>query len=272
MRLKKTFTFTDKNQIWRLLISNSDYLIIETRNTGKKEVYFHCIDLQKGKTIFKDYQFVEKFWIGIEAVSDNKILLHKFAKPNMPEHKGIIAFDIENQKILWNNDDLTFLSIVKNKIYAFRKKFDGQDIFLLDADNGKIIEEFGNNSGIMNRIMEDVRSEEDFSDYKYPEKFNTIDNPLIESLIENEVKDKNIASLVEYLVYDDFLFFNYYVKLPTNLLDNNFVVYNIVKKKKVISEVINKSLNSFSPDSFFLYKNFLLLLENKMKLTVHKIS
>ena len=119
--------------------------------------------------------------------------------------------------------------------------------------------------------MEDARSEEDFSDYKYPEKFNTIENPLIESLIENEVKDKNITSFVEYLVYDDFLFFNYYVKLQTNLLDNNFVVYNIVKKKKVISEVINKNLNSFSSDSFFLYKNFLLLLENKMKLTVYKI-
>ena len=43
---------------------------------------------------------------------------------------------------------------------------------------------------------------------------------------------------VEFLVYGEILFFNYYVKAKTNLLDNVFIVYNIDKKKKVFSEII----------------------------------
>jgi len=269
MRLKKSFSFTDKNQIWRLLISNTDKLVIETRNTEAKEVFFHCIDFEKGKVLFNNFQFDEKFWIGIEAIQKDKIFFHKFAKPNMPDHKKIICYNIIQQKILWQNDELTYLSLYKNNIYAFKKKFEGQDVFILNSDTGEVIEELGNDLNKVNEILKDVNVEEDYSNYKYPEKYTGEENPKIMSLVENEVKDKHIAAIVEFLVYGEFLFFNYYVRAKTNLLDNVFTVYNIDKKKKVFSEIINRNLNSFSPDSFFCYKNFLILLKNKSEVTVY---
>lgn len=60
------------------------------------------------------------------------------------------------------------------------------------------------------------------------------------------------------------------MKNKNNLLDNVFAVYNIDKKKKVSSEIINKNLNATSPDSFFCYKNFLVLLKNKNEILVQK--
>jgi hypothetical protein len=272
MRLKKSFSFTDKNQIWRLLISDTDNLIIETRNTDKKEVFFHCINLEKGKTVFKNFQLDEKFWIGIEAIQDTRIFFHKFAKPNMPEHKKIICYDINKNKILWQNDELTFLSLAQSKIYAFKKKFEGQDVFVLDSKTGKVLEELGSDFKRINEIMNNINVEEDYSNYKYAEKYTGEEEHTIISLIEKEVSDKDISSLVEFLVYEEFLVFNFYVRSATNLLDNMFIVYNIVKKKKVLSDIINKNLNSFSPDSFFCYKNFLILLKNKSEVSVYKIE
>lgn len=272
MRLKKIFSFTDKNQIWRLLISDTDNLIIETRDTDNKEVFFHSINLQKGKTVFENFQLDEKFWIGIEAIQNDKIFFHKFAKPNMPEHKMIICYDIIKQNILWQNDELTFLSLSQNKIYAFKKKFEGQDVFILDSNTGKVLEELGSDFKEINEILNEVKLEEDYSKYKYAEKYTGEEDSTIISLIEKEVSDKDISSMVEFLVYEEFLFFNFYVRSATNLLDNMFIVYNINKKKKVLSDIINKNLNSFSPDSFFCYKNFLILLKNKSEVSVYKIE
>jgi hypothetical protein len=65
--------------------------------------------------------------------------------------------------------------------------------------------------------------------------------------------------------------FNYHIKKENIFLDNMFAVYNIDKKKKLITEILNKDLNSFSPDSFFCYKNNLIVLKNKKEIISYKI-
>ncbi len=92
--IKKNYSFSNKREIWRLIPSQSGYLVIEERNMKSKEVFFNCLKLDDGKIYFKNFQLDEKFWIGIEAVSKNIIFFHKFRKPDMPGHKGIYAFDI----------------------------------------------------------------------------------------------------------------------------------------------------------------------------------
>jgi hypothetical protein len=270
MKLKKSFTFTDKNQIWRLLISKSDKLIIETRNTESKEAYFHCYDFISEKKIFNNIQFTEKYWIGIEAVENNIICFHHFAKPNMPEHKGIVAFDINNQKVLWQNNDLIFLTFFEHKVYALKRKFEGQDVYVLDSKNGAVIAELGNDLNKLNEILQKAQLNEDYSDYKYPEQFHQNGNHKIVEIINQEIHKKNITQNIDILFYGEFLLFNYYLINKNNLLDNVFTVYNIDKRKKVSSEVINENLNAVSPDSFFCYKNFLIVLKNKNEILVQK--
>jgi len=269
MKLKKTFSFSDKYQIWRLLISDADKLIIETRGTEKKEVFFHCVDLLSGKKIFKKFQLEEKYWIGIEAVENDKIYFHSFAKPNMPKHKKIYVYDISLQKMIWQNEDLTFLAIKQNQLYAFKKKFEGRDVYSLDLENGNIIKK--HEEAFVEDFLTNNQFEKDFSQYKYPANFNENKDSKISEIINKEIGGKQNIQNIDFMVYNDFLFFNYYLSLENNLLDNEFCVYNIDKKKKVISETINKNLYSFSPDSFFAYKNFLLLLKNKNEIISYKI-
>jgi len=256
VKLKRIYSFSDKRQIWRLLISDSNKLIIETRDIDRKEVFFHCIDFNKGKLIFKNLQMEEKYWVGIEAIYNEIIFFHMFAKPNMPEHKKIISFDIGQNKVIWQNDALSFISVYEDKVYASLKKFDSKQVFTLDYINGNVIEDFGNNVQKFQELLNDVQLREDYSKYLYPSNYMSTDNSEINNLIFNELnKAKNIEN-IQFLKYGEFLFYNYYEKLNNNLLDNVFSVYNIEKKKKVSSEVINKNVNSISPDSFFVTRIF----------------
>ena len=50
------FKYVSEKQLWRILISDTDKLILENRNQGSKEVFFQCIDLQNGNVILKDFQ------------------------------------------------------------------------------------------------------------------------------------------------------------------------------------------------------------------------
>ena len=270
MKLKKSFSFSDKNQIWRLLISASDQLILETRNIEKKEVFFHCLDLKKGKKIFKGLQLEEKYWLGIESVYKGIIYFHTFATPNMPEHKKIIAFDIPSNKIIWQNDQLTYLTVKDDKVYAFKKKFEGKDVFILDYLSGDIIEELGDDLSQVNELVTEAHYNEDFSNYIYPE---SILNSEFESssFISEEIKGKNVHNSIDFLKYGNFICFNYFIVNENNSFDNMFVIYDIEKGKKVHSEILNRNLNSFSPDSFFCYKNQILLLKNKNEIISYKV-
>jgi hypothetical protein len=109
MKIKKLYEFTHKRQLWRILPTNTGKLLIEERDTQLKEAYFNCLEIDKGKKIFENIQLEEKFWIGIESVYRDIIFFHKYLKPDMPAHKGIIAFDINSASILWENMDYNFL-------------------------------------------------------------------------------------------------------------------------------------------------------------------
>jgi hypothetical protein len=270
MKLKKSFSFSDKKQIWRLLISDSDKILIETRDTENKTVFFHYTDLKSGKIVFKDLQLEEKYWIGVEKIYDEKIIFHQYQKPNMPEHKKIIVYDIYQNKILWQNDDLLFLSIIGNKIYAYKKKFEGRDFYILDFLTGEIIKEIVNAEKEISEIIQNINME-DFSNYSYPNTYSNGDDRNISDIIKNETKNKGNVNNIDTLLYNDLLMINYHIKKENNLLDNVFAVYNIDKKKKLVSEYLNKNLNSFSPDSFFCYKNNLMILKNKTELDCYRL-
>lgn len=268
MKLKKVLSYSDKNQIWRLLISENDYLVIETRDVEEKEVHFHCINLLKGKKVFKNLQLEEKFWVGIEHIYKGIIFFHSFAKPNMPEHKKIIAFDLENQAIIWQNDDLTYLARHEDKIYAFRKKFEGRDVYALDYKTGEIINELGGNSNEITNLLEYDRSNEDFEDYKYPEPIENLG--LNNKFFIENIKNKNSIENIETIRFENIVCINYHEK-KENFFDNHLVIYDIEKEKKLFTEILNKNLNSFSPDSFFGYKNFIIALKDKIEIILLKV-
>ncbi|MCX6169291.1 MAG: DUF4905 domain-containing protein [Ignavibacteriales bacterium] len=271
--MKKHFSYKSPRQIWRILISDSDKLILETRDTNTKEVYLHCYDLESGRIIFSDLQLEEKFWLGIEAVYKDIILFHKFPKPDLPGHKQIIAFDIASQKILWTNSDLSFLFVEDNLVYGFQQGFEERYFFSLDYLNGELIKDFGNDYKTINDLRRKAEDEKDWSNYIYPKIINKDeDDPRILGAINTQTKNLAIEGEVEYNFRSDLLFFNFHSKVFEGSYINKFLAMNLNDEQIILNEVLNANASALFTDSFFVYKNFLFLLREKNEVLVFEID
>lgn len=269
--MKKHFAYNSSHQIWRILISESDKLILETRDMDSKEVYFHCFDLSSGEQIFKNYQFEEKSWIGIEAVHKDIIYFHKYVKPDMPGHKEVIAFDINSQRILWTNEDLVFYFPYEDKVFCFKQGFEERFFYCLNYQTGEITEDLGSNYTLVNSLKGKSEAAKDWSVYIYPQNINTVDGNILK-LINNQTSSSDIAGNIEFITYNDLLLFNYHNVVNEKKYNNNFTAVNIDSGEIVLKELLNAGAASLYTDSFFIYKNFLFLLKEKNEVIIFKLG
>ncbi|MCZ6702237.1 MAG: DUF4905 domain-containing protein [Ignavibacteria bacterium] len=273
MNLKKKYIHNNNRQIFRLIPTDTDKIIIEERDTNEKQAYFNCLYIESGKKILKNLQLDEKFWVGIEAVYNDVIFFHKFQKPDMPHHRGIIAYDIEKKKKIWENLENTFLFIKDDKVYSFQQNFDGREFFTLNYTTGEMIEELGNDSSSINLLREKVIASEDFSAYIFPTIFDSsevINQDVNEWLIK--LKENHLISgKIEFALKDNLLMFNFHEINADNSLNNKFKAVDLLKGKYIFETTLNFSTNAFVPDSFFVKDNLLFLLIERKKLGVYNI-
>ncbi len=84
-----------------MLPTQDGFLVGESRDEQKKQVRFFCIDLGTGRPLWENMAAEEDWWVGIEAAHGNMVYLHLFARPDMPEHAGIIALDRTSGAVVW---------------------------------------------------------------------------------------------------------------------------------------------------------------------------
>lgn len=273
MKLKKKYRFDNKRQIWRIIPTNSGKLIIEERESEQKQVYFHCIELTSGKKILQDFQLDDKFWVGIESVKDDYIYFHKFAKPDMPKHKGIFAFDIKTKKIFWENSNLTFQFMFRDKMYAYVEEFGGKKFFALNLQDGTVEDELGDNPLLINELRDQSIADNIPAGYLFPEVFSS--DSLIENntfdLISSLKTDFMISGKIEYLLKNGLLMMSFHTVNEKGKLNNIFKAVDLSGRKYILEEVLNKDTSLFFTDSFFVKDDFLFLLFGKTRLEVYNI-
>lgn len=272
MKLKKKLKFSDSNQVWRIKITDNEKLFIETRDTEKMKAFYHTFELFTGKRIFSGHQMNEMFWLGIEAIKGDIVFFHRYAKPDMPGHRGIFAFDINTQEVLWEDESLAFLFIKEDLIYVYKEGFEGRYFYTLNINTGKVIKELGQNPTKVNALRDEAENSIDYSDYKFPEVFDSSGLELIDNVIAKDIDGLNISNGVEYVSYNDLLIFNYHQEGNGKELINKLKAYDLTKGKEIFSEILNQSANAYAPDSFFLFKNMVILLKEKKEVIVLEIK
>jgi hypothetical protein len=273
MKIKKKYTHDNRRQIWRILPTETGKLIIEEREKDNKQVYFNCLNIESGKTIFKNFQLEEKFWIGIEAVYNDVIYFHKFVKPDMPQHVGIIAMDLNEQKILWENINNSFLFIWKEKVYAFQQMFEGRKYFSLDYKTGKLLEDFGDDAGKINKIKKELDESDAYAGYLFPISYNSnIAVPaILKEIFQKLRNDFTFSGNIEYVLKNDLLLFNFHIVNSEGNLSNRFKALDLSSGKYIFEETLIKETRAFAPDSFFVKDDLLFLLFGKNRLSVYLI-
>lgn len=274
MKIKKKYSFTNKRTIWRLLPSG-DNLLIEERDDKSKQVYFSVIKIATGGKILSELQFDEKFWVGVEAFENNRIIFHRFIKPDMPGHIGIIVYSLESGAILWNREDLVFLFLSGELVFAYRQKFESREFFSLDASTGNIINEYGEDAKEINSFREKLLSEqyEKFKGYFFPEIYVSGSISVrAEELINDRKKNEIISGSIEYTEKDGLLFLSYHTIEDGGKFKNNFNVIDINSGKIILEVLLNRGITSYIPDSFFVKDGLLFLIKDKSELDVYSLT
>jgi len=273
MKLKKSYRFDNKRQIWRIIPTNAGKLIIEERETEKKLAYFHCLELESGKKILSNFQLDDKFWVGVEAVRDDIIFFHKFAKPDMPKHRGIFAFDLMKKELIWQNPELIFLFILQEKIFVYKEKFEGRDYYAINPSTGEIIEDVGSNYELINKLRDESIKEEKNKGYLFPEVFeaDSVTDDRANEFIKALRNDFVISGKIEFIWKDNLLMLSFHEANSKGSLNNLFKAVDLSKGKYILEEVINKETSLFLTDSFFVKDDLLFLLFGKTRLEVYKI-
>jgi hypothetical protein len=273
MKLKKNYKFDNGRQIWRIIPTDFGKLIIEEREPEKKQAYFHCLSLDSGKKILSNFQLDDTFWVGVEAVKDDIIFFHKFAKPDIPKHRGIFAYDITKKEFLWNNPELIFLFLFENKLYAYKDKFEGRNYLAINANNGEVVEDIGENYDHVNKLRRAASMQEADNGYQFPEAFE-IDSGMDKQAIEFIKSLRNefvISGKVEYVLNNQLLLISFHEANSRGSMNNLFKAVDLSTGKYILEEVINKETSLFLTDSFFVKDDLLFLLFGKTRLVVYKI-
>ena len=134
-RLKPLWTFKSERKVWRLLVEKG-ILIAELRDTEKKTAGFAGIDLSSGSRLWKNDQLEEKWWINLNVIYRDSVLLQQFARPDMPTPGRIFALDLYTGKLLWENSEVSFINAAGEILFCSKKTFTSETVIGLNFRTG----------------------------------------------------------------------------------------------------------------------------------------
>lgn len=134
-KLKPAWTFRTDKKVWRLL-PGMGVLTAELRDTDAKISEYAGIDISSGAPLWQGLRLEESWWVIMNRVFRDVLLLQQFVKPDMPTPGKIIVIDLFTGRILWQNSELSFLNVSGDSIYALRRSIRSEEIVALDYRTG----------------------------------------------------------------------------------------------------------------------------------------
>jgi len=276
--LEREWTYAAQGSIWRILFSTSGNVVGECRQHEQKTVSFFCLDERSGAVLWQDVRLDEPWWVGIEAVSRDVVLLHEFANPGVPEHKGIIALDVGSGSVLWRNTELTFWFAFNDSVYAYQPKFEKRIGYKLSLRAGAVEEEYGDALDDLYALRTLALNEQQQEDFLFPEILEEDPgNAEIQAIIRKGTKGTPLHGQVEFIRRQSLVLMNYYTpgrsSTPESLvLENRFSIYDLERQSKVFSEILATDAKAPTPDSFFIKGSLVYFIKQHNILTALRLT
>lgn len=276
-QLKPTWSYTTDGVAWRLLFSETNFIVGEDRDTEKKRVSFFCLNASNGDILWRGATFGEPWWIGIEGIVHDKVFLHGFRKPDMPEHGKIITVDLGTGRELWRNNDYAFLFATDERVFAFRDLFEKRLFYELDAASGAFIREFHDPPPDLYAQKKASHGRTDFS-FPEPLSESSAEFSLLHPIIERHCDTQHLRGAIEFAQSCGKLAYNYHVvsghddRHNADVLQNRLCVVDETNGKLLYTDVLNASTLAPVPDSFFIDSSTLYYVKEKKAIIALSLS
>jgi hypothetical protein len=257
-RLDFNFSRNFPGTVWNSLsVPDTDLLVIEVRNEDQREASFSVLNVKENRFEWEHKVFEETWWIGLTAASPDVLLLHLYQSMDNPDKKGLLAWHIHDQKLLWRLDDFTFNYLDDSYLYGSFTK-DGSVIQAIDLYTGEIKENVRPTSVLKENILLQMP-------FQYVD--GNVHFETVKSFLTSRLGVLPIMG-VEYLEYAHLIFISYHVFEES--LANYLVVFTD-EGELVIQEKLDDQIKGLGLDTFFIGSGSLFFVRNKSELISYRI-
>jgi len=269
--LKPSWEFKTDGLVWRLVPAPGGLLLGEERDIERKSVSFFALDQTTGSPLWQKVTFNEQqWWIGIEAVCDGVVLLHTFASPDLPGHRGITAVDIRLGQALWSSPELAFFALRGTSLYVTR----AERPLLLNVDL---------HSGQLKRELQPGEKippapEGEFAGgvvFPFPVDLRSEQSDLAASL-RRSIREESLAGPVEVVENGPFVVCSCHEQMETSA-EGRPQFHNVLRivdqgsGRVIFAVTLNPAVTTIVPESFFVRENFLVYVKDRRTITAVRL-
>jgi hypothetical protein len=232
---------SDKTEgiIWKIKLDDATETIVWENRTLDKKVLFYAYDFLNQVFLIKHFSFEEDWLLGLDFVFNGIAYFHGFESEYSPVHKGIIAYDLKQNQILWQNFSISVQQYSSEGVVVFDPKVFPRVFQLVDLKTGNFISKLS---------LETI--------YQTPSIKNQIiipelkeDNKLWNSSHELQYKDLKIVALY---------------KIEENITNQYLQIYK--NGTLLFEDLLNQDIQKIGIDTFFLWLDKLIYIRNKSEI------
>ncbi len=261
------WNYSAGGQIWRLFPSADGPLVIEERDTARKEVLFTCLDAQSGAPLWSNAQFRDRWWMSIETVYDHVLFLHEYATPDMPDHRKIFALDLRDGNVLWSNDDMRYLFSHDRAVYAAKEANDRRRFYELDLQTGTQLREVEDD---YLEVLRSTLAPRAGDDIFFPRPYPGSEEEEIADIIHAHSKNRPGIHSIETIDHTGGLIVGTYERLapedPGSILRHRLAVLDKSTSKALYEDTMDTDMKVGVPDLFFCRGAMLYYIRQKSTL------
>jgi hypothetical protein len=242
--------------IWNTKVSSQhETIVLEVRNSDKKEVRFTALNYGTNEVIWKDKILDEAWWIGLSAVTENFVLFTHYTDTNNPDKKAILAYSLRDAKLVWWSNDFSIQTVSDGYVTGFSEKYGRRDL-VLDIYTGNTVNAPEPESELPDEVL---RPHQYLSDHFHFETIKTFFNQKFNLLP---------ITALEYLEYDSLILISCY------LHENDLANYLFILSSDgdlLLKEKLDEHLKGIGLDTFFILSGCVFFVKNRRELVSYKI-
>jgi hypothetical protein len=255
-KLEFNFSHVFNGIVWNSVVSEDGaVLVFEIRDSQQKQVSFSALHVKDNAWLWKDKVSEEPWWVNLNAVSANRILLTMYTETNNPDKKGILVYDLPAFHLNWWNNDFSLTAVSKGFVFGMTSTYGSREV-ILDIQSGKEVKETNAEPSYSFSVLR-PQLYHDGTEY-----FKTV-----QLFLKKKLNLQAIASL-EYLENDGLIFISFYTQGEG--LANDLIVLSAMGNI-VLHEKMSDHLKGIGWDTFFILSGCVFFVRNKVELVSYKI-
>jgi Domain of unknown function (DUF4905) len=255
-KLEFNFSHVFNGIVWNSVVSeDNQVLVLEIRDSQQKQVSFGALNVNSNSWLWQNKITEEPWWVNLNSVSSNHILLTIYTETNNPDRKGILAYDLANFTLSWWNNNFSLIGVSGNFVFGTSSAFGLREV-ILDIQSGKEVKGDDNKANVNFGVLRPQQYQEG-SEY-----FNTV-----KIFLEKKLNLLAISSL-EYLEHNGLIFISFYTQ--NEGLANDLIVLSAMGNI-VLHEKMSDHLKGIGWDTFFILAGCVFFVRNKVELVSYKI-